>query len=168
LFRQSVLIAVIRRAIIAACCISGAAMAHEAHGSSALITLEGNRLEVLQTTPIKVAQKVASDLSQEDIDAGDLAQLLTAISKSWEVSGSAASCELSRQAHRVVHHDTQLQMRFLFECQEGERPQRLATSWLLASPSDHFMNLTLQAGEQRKTVIVQRDHFSMAILDERG
>lgn len=128
--------------------------AHEVHGSAATITIDGNKLEILQTMPIGTTKEVAKSLvNLVDPSHNDL---LTAIAKGWEISSDEENCQLKKQAYRVVHDDSELQLRYLFICKVGTTPQRLALPWLMYTPQDHFLTLTMMNEGKSKTVIFQR------------
>ncbi|MEM6625988.1 MAG: hypothetical protein AAF719_04725 [Pseudomonadota bacterium] len=142
---------------------SQTALAHEVNASTVKIAIDGARLEILQTTPLGAARSIAHSLSGDKTDAADEEGLLKAISKGWSVAAGAENCDLSRQAFRRVHHDQELQMRYLFECQSGSAPTTLSASWLEHASKDHFLIFTLSHRKNSKTVIFQRQALSIDI-----
>lgn len=140
---------------------AGGALAHEVHASSTEVVVEDNRLEILQTTPIDTAGLIASRLSGGDAVLTNHDEILTAIGTSWNVADQSASCELKRAAYRLVHEQMEIQLRYLFECDAGSVPERLAATWPSSAPSDHFTVFTLNMDDKSETVIFQSGDIIM-------
>ena len=141
--------------------------AHEAHGSSATVTLQGNKLEVLQTMPLSTTQSIAKSLTKPLTTSEELSnnEMITAIAKGWEVSSGKENCQLQKQAYRLVHAYSELQMRYLFTCESGASPQKLALPWLMHAPEDHFITMTMVREDKSKTVIFQRQALIINLLE---
>ena len=137
--------------------------AHEVHGSAATITIEGNKLEILQTMPIGTTQEVAKSLVK--LAEPSYNNLLTAVAKGWQVSSDEENCQLKKQAYRLVHDDSELQLRYLFICLAGAPPQKLALPWLMFTPEDHFLTLTMINEGKSKTVIFQRQALTINLQE---
>lgn len=140
--------------LLALCCLFGFNIdAHEVHGSNVTVTVKNNKVEVLQSTPITDAKAISAELGAKSTNNDDI---LATISKAWEISAKKKSCDLSKQAYRLAHDNSQLQMRYLFQCQQGEAPDLLALPWLMKAPNDHFIILNLIVEEKSKTTIFQK------------
>lgn len=143
--------------------VASAAKAHEVSASSVTVHVDGFKVEILQTTPLATATQVASSVAKTDLQPANRDVILAAIGQSWQITGTSAKCRLERQAYRSQHHDTELQLRFLFVCDETEKPQLLEATWLGQTPPDHFLIFTINADGQSKTVIFEHQNLAIDI-----
>lgn len=137
-----------------------ATQAHEVHGSNVTVTVKHNKVEVLQSTPIIDAKAISKQLGTESTNND---AILDTIAKAWRISSNQNDCELSKQAYRLAHDSSQLQMRYLFQCQQGQAPDLLALPWLMKAPNDHFIILNLTVEDKSKTTIFQKQDLTIAL-----
>ena len=141
--------------------LSTTTLAHEVSASSVCVVIDGERLEIWQTTPRLTALAIGTAANPIRTDAGGSARTdgdaLAAIARGWQVGTAAQLCQLRRQAHRRSHHETQLQLRYLYECAGSGAPIQLRLDWLSDTPSDHFVLFEVQRGVERQTRILQRN-----------
>ena len=143
--------------------LAGKLYAHEVSASSVKVHIDGPNLEIWQTTPLITAQETGAALlsrgspslptSADKTDSATLERLASG----WRVEQARRSCHLQRQAHRRIHHDTQLQLRYLYRCKDEQGPVRLTLSWLEETPPDHFVLFEVRRGEERQTQVLQRN-----------
>lgn len=153
--------------------------AHEVHASNVSVTVSGHKVEVLQSTPLFDANVIARNLSNKGVNPNSVTsktgnsaqakplesnQLLEFIAKGWQIKGRSTPCVLSKQAFRLAHHNSQIQLRYLFECKESEQPQTMALLWLMHAPDDHFIIMELTIAGKSKTVIFQRQELVIDLL----
>lgn len=143
--------------------LAGGASAHEVSASSATVTVKAGQVEILQTTPLGTAAGAASETAGKKITVDAPEQILSAMGQSWHVSGVDSGCDLARQAYRLQHHETEIQLRYLYNCGPGETPQMLKANWLEKTPSDHFLIFTIATDEKSKTVIFEHQPLSIDI-----
>lgn len=143
--------------------LASTASAHEVSASSATVTVKDGQVEILQTTPLGTAAVAASETASTEITIDDPEDILNAMSQSWHVNGVASECGLARQAYRLQHHGTEIQLRYLYSCGSGEVPQTLTANWLEKTPSDHFLIFTIATEEKSKTVIFEHQPLSIDI-----
>lgn len=141
---------------------SGTIAAHEVHGSNVSITVKGQHVEVLQSTPVSDAQFIAQKIANRKT-AMDHQALLTTMAKDWQVSAKAKNCSLQKQAFRLAHNKHQIDLRYLFQCPENSQPSLVDIPWLAKAPEDHFMILRLNIDGKSKTVVFQRQALSLAL-----
>lgn len=142
---------------------SSSSLAHEVVASTVEVHVKGNRVEILQITPRRIAHSIASDSgmsnrSEQSVSPETPDRVLTAIAGQWRVHADSADCRLQRQAYRNLDH-AQLQLRYLFACEIGVNPTRLVATWLLKAPEDHFLVFTINAEQKSDTVIFQRQNL---------
>ena len=77
------------------------------------------------------------------------------MSTGWQIQNKDGLCNLKKQAFRLAHHDSQLQMRYLFNCEQNAATS-LALPWLKLAPDDHFIIMKLTMNNQSETVIFQK------------
>ncbi|MEM6708474.1 MAG: hypothetical protein AAF648_06785 [Pseudomonadota bacterium] len=154
-------------------CTTDTLRAHEVSASTVRVFVDGQRLELWQTTPLLTAQSLSERLSDTARFAADISadisadeRALEAVVDHWTVESGTDPCSLKRQAHRRTHHDTQLQLRYLFTCVDAAAPLRLRMDWIDAAPPDHFVIFEVRRGEDRQTQILRRGQVAVQI--ERG
>lgn len=146
--------------LLASLGVSFFSQAHEVHASNIDVTVQGNSIEILQTTPIKEAQSIAKQLGAENTEHDTT---LDAISSGWQIEHADGSCKLTKQAYRLAHHNSQLQMRYLFSCSGDNKPKSLALPWFKLTPEDHFIIMKLTINGKSDTVIFQRQDLVIAL-----
>ena len=140
------------------------ASAHEVSASNVKVYQDGHSIEVWQTTPYKVAHGIAGALSDEAPESERDAAALKAIALGWQVISSTGECVLSRQASRRIHHDTQLQMRYLYHCQKDAEPKHISMPWLKETPKSHFVFLDIDTPKGRRNRVIERDNTTVPLL----
>lgn len=140
---------------------SSSSLAHEVVASTVEVHVKGNRVEILQITPRRIAHSIASDSgmsnrSEQSVFLETPDRVLTAIARQWRVHADSADCRLQRQAYRNLDH---AQLQYLFACEIGVNPARLVATWLLKAPEDHFLVFTINAEQKSDTVIFQRQNL---------
>ena len=132
--------------------VSFFSQAHEVHASNIDVTVVKNQVEVLQTTSVHDSQLIAKQLGAK----GDSHQsTLAAMSTGWQIQSENGLCNLKKQAYRLTHHESQLQMRYLFNCEQNAATS-LALPWFNLAPNDHFIIMKLTMNNQSETVIFQK------------
>lgn len=149
--------------LAAAGILTGTAAAHEVSASTVSVQVTASKVEVLQTTPLGTAAQVATLSGEDAKPSANGKAILEAVSQYWQVTGANAACALERQAFRLQHHDTEIQMRYLFVCEEGNTPALLQATWLNETPPDHFLIFTINADEKSKTVIFEHQDLAIDI-----
>lgn len=127
--------------------------AHEVNGSNITVTVKNHQVEVLQSTPFSDAKKILANLGKESVEKEGILQ---AMAEHWRIESDSQLCRLEKQAVRSVHHDSQLQMRYLFSCKLGAKPDIVALPWLNKAPDDHFIIMQLVIDKRAKTIIFQK------------
>lgn len=130
--------------------------AHEVNGSNVTVTIKNHQVEVMQSTPIKDAREIVAKIGEQSKEAQVILQTMA---KQWRIESNSQLCRLEKQAVRSVHHNTQLQMRYLFTCKEGAKPDLMALPWLQQAPDDHFIIMKLMFGSRAKTLIFQKQEL---------
>ena len=136
------------------------AQAHEVHGSNVTVTVKSNKIEVLQSTPLVDAKFISEELGAKSANNDDI---LAIIATGWKITAKQNDCELSKQAYRLAHDNSQLQMRYLFQCEQGSSPDLLALPWLMKAPNDHFIILNLTVDDKSKTTIFQKQDLTIEL-----
>ena len=154
--------------VVLAVCLSPAAWTHEVHASSVTITVEGSRLEVLQTTPKATAMTIAGKVRGHGGPVRELDEVLATIAERWSVRTGDAACAVSRMAYRELDHASEMQMRLLFECGALGPPERLGAAWLPAAPEDHFIILELTIAGKTETVVFSGQELVLDLTTPQG
>lgn len=130
------------------------ARAHEVHASHVSVTVKGNKLEVLQSTPLKTVR----DMTKKKLEKQSISdqEVLMFIGGQWLITADNKNCGLQKQAYRFVHNDAEMQLRYLFECSVGQEPTLMALPWLMQTPQDHFITMNLTVEGKSNTVVFQR------------
>lgn len=158
---------------LAGLALTSPAQAHDVSGSDVKVYVQGESIEVWQSTPHGVVHELVHDLilAQQKTDgepALEQARLdeiaMIEISKGWIIlSNKDQPCPLARQAIRRVHNDEYLQMRYLFTCPESQTPAQLSMPWLEETPRDHIITLWMDQGRGERTYYVDRPNYTFPI-----
>lgn len=133
--------------------------AHEVQASNVDVTVSSDRIEILQTTPLKVAKLIAQKLGAQDQAH---ATTTNAIAQAWQIKAEKEACYLKKQAYRLAHHESQLQMRYLFAC--SNEPNTVSLPWFNLSPEGHFIIMNLSKNGKTNTTIFQRQALVIDLL----
>lgn len=154
-----------RSSLLALCLfLSATASAHEVSASRVKVHQSGNAIELWQTTPYITAHNlVAPDLETKSSRAVADQLALRKIAKGWRLTTDKGDCQLKKHAHRRVHHETQLQFRYLFICPDGAGAPKMSMNWLNGTPAEHFIFLDLETSRGLRTRIIERPQTSIQL-----
>lgn len=141
------------------------AHAHEVSASDVKVVIENEAVEVWQTTPYLTAYAAAEKLSDggHQVDLENDEDVLAIIGTGWSVTSDVGNCEIVRQAHRRIHHDTQLQFRYLFSCSTGAVPSLISMPWFTKTQANHFVLFELETDRGPRTKIIEHGNETVSL-----